>query len=69
MKVIRTNTCKEVKVFAETFEYEAYEQVKKLANYEAPQAYKSMEEIRTAITDTVDIIDIIRPIYNFKASE
>lgn len=36
---------------------------------EAPQAYKSIEEIRTAITDTVDIIDTIKPIYNFKASE
>lgn len=36
---------------------------------EAPQAYKSVEEIRTAITDTVDIIDTIKPIYNFKASE
>lgn len=35
---------------------------------EAPQAYKSMEEIRTAITDTVEIIDAIKPIYNFKAS-
>lgn len=35
---------------------------------EAPQAYKSREEIRTAITDTVDIIDTIKPIYNFKAS-
>lgn len=36
---------------------------------EAPQAYKSMEEIRSVITDTVDIIDTIKPIYNFKASE
>ena len=35
---------------------------------EAPQAYKPMEEIKTAITDTVDIIDTIKPIYNFKAS-
>lgn len=35
---------------------------------EAPQAYKSMEEIKNAITDTVDIIDTIKPIYNFKAS-
>ena len=35
---------------------------------EAPQAYKPMEEIRTAITDTVEIIDTIKPIYNFKAS-
>lgn len=36
---------------------------------EAPQAYKSMDEIKSAITDTVEIIDTIKPIYNFKASE
>lgn len=35
---------------------------------EAPQAYKPMEEIISAIGDTVDIVDIIKPIYNFKAS-
>jgi len=34
---------------------------------EAPNAYKSMDEIIETITDTVDIIDIIKPIYNFKA--
>lgn len=34
---------------------------------EAPNAYKSMSEILEAITDTVEIIDIIKPIYNFKA--
>ena len=34
---------------------------------EAPQAYKSIEEIKSAITDTVDIVDIIKPIYNFKS--
>ncbi len=34
---------------------------------EAPQAYKSIEEIRAAITDTADIVDVIRPLYNFKA--
>lgn len=34
---------------------------------EAPNAYKSMNEIIEAIGDTVDIIDIIKPIYNFKA--
>lgn len=34
---------------------------------EAPQAYKSIEEIKTAITDTVDIIGVIKPLYNFKA--
>ena len=35
---------------------------------EAPQAYKPMEEIISAIGDTVDIVDIIKPIYNFKAN-
>ena len=34
---------------------------------EAPNAYKSMEEIIQAVTETVDIIDVIKPIYNFKA--
>jgi len=35
---------------------------------EAPQAYKSMDEIIGAISDTVEIVDIITPIYNFKAN-
>lgn len=34
---------------------------------EAPQAYKSIDEIKKAITDTVDIVGIIKPIYNFKS--
>ena len=34
---------------------------------EAPDAYKSMTEILDAINETVEIIDIIKPIYNFKA--
>lgn len=34
---------------------------------EAPNAYKSMKEIIEAIGETVEIIDIIKPIYNFKA--
>ncbi|WP_462319583.1 RtcB family protein [Marinilabilia sp.] len=34
---------------------------------EAPQAYKSMDEIRQAITDTVEVIDVLKPLYNFKA--
>ncbi len=34
---------------------------------EAPQAYKSLEEIKLAITDTVDIVGRIKPVYNFKA--
>ena len=34
---------------------------------EAPQAYKPMGEIMDAIKDTVDIVGIIKPLYNFKA--
>ena len=34
---------------------------------EAPNAYKPMNEIVEAIGETVDIVDIIKPIYNFKA--
>ena len=34
---------------------------------EAPAAYKDMQEIIDCIEDTVDIIDILKPIYNFKA--
>lgn len=35
---------------------------------EAPQAYKSADEIMSLISDTVDIIDVVKPIYNFKAN-
>ena len=35
---------------------------------EAPMVYKPMESIVENIKDTVDIIDVIKPIYNFKAS-
>ena len=36
---------------------------------EAPQAYKSIDEIKSTIVDTVDIIDVIKPLYNFKSHE
>lgn len=36
---------------------------------EAPMAYKSMEDILDIIHDCVHIIDILKPVYNFKASE
>ena len=36
---------------------------------EAPMVYKPMEEIINCIRDTVEILKIIKPIYNFKASE
>ena len=36
---------------------------------EAPMAYKSLEDIIDVIRDSVDVIDIMKPIYNFKAEE
>lgn len=36
---------------------------------ESPMAYKPMQEIIDNIQDTVDIIRIIKPVYNFKAGE
>jgi RNA-splicing ligase RtcB len=36
---------------------------------ECPMAYKSMDDIVNNIGDTVDILKVIKPIYNFKASD
>lgn len=36
---------------------------------EAPMAYKSLEDIIDVIRDSVDVIDIMKPVYNFKAGE
>ncbi len=36
---------------------------------ESPMVYKPIEEIVTNIADTVEIVKIIKPIYNYKASE
>lgn len=36
---------------------------------ESPMAYKSMHDITSHIGDTAEIIQIIRPLYNFKAGE
>lgn len=36
---------------------------------EAPMVYKPMDEIVDNIKDTVDILEIIKPVYNFKAGE
>lgn len=35
---------------------------------EAPMAYKSLEDIIDVIKESVDVIDVMKPIYNFKAS-
>ncbi len=36
---------------------------------ECPMAYKAMEDIVDNIGDTADIVDVIKPIYNFKAGD
>ncbi len=36
---------------------------------EAPMAYKSLGDILDVIRETVDVLDIMKPVYNFKASE
>lgn len=36
---------------------------------ECPMAYKPIEAITENINDTVDIVDVIKPIYNFKAGD
>lgn len=36
---------------------------------EAPMAYKSLEDIIDVIRESVDVIDIMKPVYNFKASD
>ena len=35
---------------------------------EAPMAYKSLDDIIGVIADSVDIVEVLKPIYNFKAS-
>ena len=36
---------------------------------EAPQAYKPMDEILSCTSDTVTVLQIIKPVYNFKAGD
>ena len=36
---------------------------------EAPMAYKSLADIIDVIRESVDVIDVMKPIYNFKASD
>ena len=36
---------------------------------EAPMAYKSLSDIIDVIGESVDVIEVLKPIYNFKASE
>ena len=36
---------------------------------EAPMAYKSLEDIVDVVAESVDIIEVMKPVYNFKAPE
>ncbi len=36
---------------------------------EAPMAYKSLSDIIDVIRESVDVIDVMKPVYNFKASD
>jgi RNA-splicing ligase RtcB len=36
---------------------------------EAPMAYKSLDDIIDVIKESVEVIDVMKPIYNFKASD
>lgn len=36
---------------------------------ESPMAYKSIEDIISNISESVEILKVIKPIYNFKAGE
>lgn len=36
---------------------------------EAPMAYKSLEDIIDSINDSVNIVEVLKPVYNYKASE
>ena len=40
-----------------------------MAKKSIEEKYKTMDEIIGNIKDTVEIVDIIKPIYNFKANE
>lgn len=35
---------------------------------EAPMAYKSLDHILASTTETIEVLEVIRPVYNFKAS-
>ena len=66
------------KTARDTLSLEAYQEAMKgiyttTANREtldeAPMAYQRMEDIIDSIRESVDIIEIIKPVYNFKAAE
>ena len=71
----------DLKIFTENIEPEAINQIYeliKLAPFENAKvrimpdvhfAYKPMDEIVSLISSTVDIVKVIKPVYNFKAGK
>ena len=62
----------------ETLDLEAYRQtmagvyttsISQRTLDEAPMAYKSLEDVVGVIRDTVDVIEVLKPVYNFKAAD
>jgi len=70
-RVFSRSKCKSVitmEEFHESMEGIYSTSVKESTIDESPMAYKPIEEILENTKDTIDIIDIIKPLYNFKAS-
>lgn len=63
----------DLKIFTEKFETSMFgiftTSVNRSTIDESPMVYKLMKEIIQNIGETVDIEKIIKPVYNFKASE
>ena len=56
------------KLRGETFDVEKYaKNYSKQHPDEAPSAYKPIKEIIAAIEPTAEVVDVLKPIYNFKA--
>lgn len=58
-----------VEVFEETMNGIYSTSVNESTLDEAPMAYKPIDAILGVIDETVEVVDILKPIYNFKASE
>ena len=58
-----------MEAFAESMKGIYSETVSEQTRDESPMVYKPMAEIIANIADTVDILDIIKPVFNFKAAE
>ena len=56
-----------IEEFKETMKDVYSTSVNKSTLDEAPQVYKSIDEIIETTKDTIDIISILKPVYNFKS--